>query len=375
MAFNFFGRQHRDVFASAGSNRATVYRCPPEGGLSALHVFCDSDPAEDYYVCAWSIDTATGAALLLLAGKSAVLKVINCATGTLETSLEGHGQCINDIAAHPTRPHLVATASRDQSVRLWNIRTRACVLIFQGDGGHRNEVLAVDWRRGGGTVLASAGMDSCVKIWDLAAFEDCIRASEEWTGAEGVAFPTRLVNLPTYSTRVVHFNYVDCIRWLGDFLLSKSVDNQIVCWRPDEEASERGGGTEVPSAASGATEAPAAPGGTRHRSKDCPVHSVQQLQLEDAKDVWWMRFSLDLSGQVLAAGTSQGKVLVFDPHRLQRGAVAKLRPRRLGNRNDESGGKLLVRQTTVSANGGIIVACHEDGSITRFDAEGGAVAG
>ena len=32
---------------------------------------------------------------------------------------------------------------QDESVRLWNVETGICILIFAGAGGHRNEVLSV----------------------------------------------------------------------------------------------------------------------------------------------------------------------------------------------------------------------------------------
>lgn len=32
---------------------------------------------------------------------------------------------------------------QDESVRLWNVHTGICILIFAGAGGHRNEVLSV----------------------------------------------------------------------------------------------------------------------------------------------------------------------------------------------------------------------------------------
>lgn len=81
-------------------------------------------------------------------------------------SLCGHGSAINDIAVHPFHPHIVATASKDHTIRVWNLHVGRPVLICQGDGSHVNEILSLDWRVVGKEwTLVSAGMDSCVKIW------------------------------------------------------------------------------------------------------------------------------------------------------------------------------------------------------------------
>ena len=37
---------------------------------------------------------------------------------------------------------------------------------------------------------------------------------------------------PTFSSHKVHGNYVDCVRWFGDLVLSKSVENVVTLFQP-----------------------------------------------------------------------------------------------------------------------------------------------
>ena len=45
-------------------------------------------------------------------------------------------------------------------------------------------------------------------------------------------------NTPGVHAPQVHFNYVDCVRWLGDLCASKSVDERIFLWRPEAGADD-----------------------------------------------------------------------------------------------------------------------------------------
>ena len=62
--------------------------------------------------------------------------------------------------------NLLLSCCKDESIRMWNVRTGTCLAIFAGDRGHREHVLSLDIHPTGGTFV-SGGMDTSVKIWSF----------------------------------------------------------------------------------------------------------------------------------------------------------------------------------------------------------------
>ena len=231
----------------------------------------------------------------------------------------GHTHPINELKFHPLDPNLLLSVSKDLTLRLWNIRTDICIAIFGGVEGHRDEVIsAVSSRHYNietccvvilvficfiedfdfeGKRIISGGMDHSLKIWslDTSAIEKAI--SDSYTfystpssstlakngGIKGEGnscrpFPTVLENFPAFNTRDIHCNYVDCVHWFGDFIVSKSCENSIVCWKPGRLGSN-------------VTK-------KKGNSNDSgPVTVIHRFDYKEC-DIWFMRFSLDSSKKV-----------------------------------------------------------------------------
>lgn len=164
--------------------------------------------------------------VLIVAGNHGVIRLIqpdSLDADAKESHLIGHPNAVNQVVCSTVKPYLLASASRDRSFKLWNIQTKVCIASFHGIDAHRDEVVTIDFDRKCDRIV-SAGCDHYIAIWDLTepSLAAAITASQQYDALKSdKAFKTLLVSFPMFGTRDLHLNYIDCVRFFGDLILSK----------------------------------------------------------------------------------------------------------------------------------------------------------
>lgn len=316
-------------------------------------------PEEVFYTCCWSADPETGQQILAVAGLRGIVRIINPTTMTCPKHYIGHGQAINELIFHPKQPFVLLSASKDYSLRLWNIQSDVCIAIFGGVEGHRDEVLSADFDVTGDRIM-SCGMDHSLKLWrlDKLPISDTILASYTFNANKSARpFSTVHEHFPDFSTRDLHSNYVDCVKWLGEFVLSKvecffprlirsingfffqSCENSIVCWKPGR-----------------IDDVAVAPVRTAGGDTISIIHRFEYKACE----IWFIRFALDYWRKFMALGNQNGKTFLWD---LETNDPAQARCSVLQHPLCLT----AIRQTTFSRNGDILICVCDDGTVWRWD--------
>lgn len=329
------------MFATVGSNRITVYKII-DGNIEPILCFADPNKEENFYCCAWAVSNSE--TVLLAAGANGIIRIISATEQTSTKYLSGHGGAINDLKVSPSKTDLVLSASKDHSLRLWNITTDVCIAIFGGVEGHRDEVLSSDFHCSG-TKIVSCGLDHSLKIWNFGEdILDAITASRIYNDATArKSFPTVRKHFPTFSTRDIHRNYVDCVSWYGNFILSKSCENVIVCWRPGKLENS----TDLSLPAKYTT--------------DTTCSIMENFDVKEC-DLWFLRFSIDPNMKYLALGNKIGKTYMFDldSHDHDSKPVERFT---LSHPRCQT----TIRQTCFSNDANILICTCDDGTIWRWD--------
>ncbi|MCO5551130.1 hypothetical protein L7F22_004627 [Adiantum nelumboides] len=150
----------------------------------------------------------------------------------------GESSCQCQVAGYASNGalHLL----KDESVRLWNVNSGVCILIFAGSNGHRNEVLSVDFHPSNKDLISSCGMDNTVKIWSLKDFSIYVEQSFDWKDI-GSKFPSKYVQFPEIGR--ARLSYAQCkspvrqtaMSFDGSTILCSCEDGSV--WRWDAISS------------------------------------------------------------------------------------------------------------------------------------------
>lgn len=292
----------RDLFVTCNGISIRIYEAKKRAKPMLLQIFEDEDVNEQFYCVAWTYNVdGNHEWWVCAAGKKGVLRVVNVQKGTNKMALTGHGEAINDLKVHPKDPALVMTASKDESLRLWNLRTQSTIAVFAGLKGHRGEVVHLDFNASGSRV-ASCGIDNSVRVWEIDCDDKVMAAILQSHEAADVGVNDTYVyhdktgtrcktkvpicQFPVFVTRKVHKHYVDCVMWVGDLLLSKSVHNRMFLWEPGDD----------------------------RESLSVPASSYTLLEeyVLDVCNVWFIRFGMDRQRRLVACGNDKVRSDVFD---------------------------------------------------------------
>ncbi|KAF2763141.1 WD40 repeat-like protein [Pseudovirgaria hyperparasitica] len=237
------------IFAATGRRLTIVVSINTENnGTEMLRQWENPKDVEgkfDSNSLTWSKDIDTGDPLLCIAGTGGDIRIYNVITGALVQTLGNHGGSVNDLITSPLDPRIIASASQDHSIHIWNLDKRARNSPSQVvlGGPHTDGVLTIDFHDSG-KFLLSGGHDTKVCMWKLPSVD-----AEKPNRARG-----QNVHFPVFESTEIHAGYVDCqsVKFHHDLILSKcSVDqpkdakkadrsdNCIVLWRIVDFQSDR----------------------------------------------------------------------------------------------------------------------------------------
>lgn len=78
----------------------------------------------------------------------------------------GHSDALNALAFNPASEFLIATASGDKTIGIWDIRsTKEKIHTLEG---HVDAVTSLQWHPKEASILGSASYDRRIIFWDLA---------------------------------------------------------------------------------------------------------------------------------------------------------------------------------------------------------------
>lgn len=292
-----------------------------------------------------------GPQLLCVAGLGGTIKVIDTVQEKLIYDLVGHTGGVWDLKAHPSNDHLLLSAGQDESIRLWNLKYPTLIAVFAGVQGHRDAVISIAWHPSG-EYFMSAGMDGVVRMWSIMtpevqkAIENSFEppfvqpnkynSEQVQNGGRNTAFFDTAVHMqPFWYSKEMHHEFIDCVQFIGDLILSKATTCKVSIWAP-----------ELPD---DIVNTIAEKNGVCHHLVDYNNPYAQE---------WYVRFCTDKRGLFLVCGNCAGDIRVYEVDEPSR-ELARL------NTPVSS----IVRMVQFSPDEKVLVACFDGGVVCKYNVQ------
>ncbi len=85
----------------------------------------------------------------------------------LSQPFTSHTSSIEDLQWSPSEATVFASCSADQSVQIWDVRSKGRKSVAGIDNAHGSDVNVISWNRGTSYLLLSGGDEGAIKVWDL----------------------------------------------------------------------------------------------------------------------------------------------------------------------------------------------------------------
>ncbi|CAD7956076.1 unnamed protein product [Amoebophrya sp. A25] len=176
---------------------------------------CSAEDSDDH-----EEEESRGALEVLCAVSDEVPKIVDAQSFRVVQALKGHSEVVVSTAV---RKDVIATGSKDNTVRLWDRVSGQCLACLKG---HTNSVLAICFPNKAEDVLFSSGADKTLKMWKLRE-----NPTAGGTGSSGDASLPLLASAEV--TRLAHDKDVNVLAFgpRGDKMLATGgQDKAIKLW-------------------------------------------------------------------------------------------------------------------------------------------------
>ncbi|ORZ01809.1 WD40-repeat-containing domain protein [Lobosporangium transversale] len=162
-----------NVLATTGGPQANIYdneHCGDHLDIMS-HFLLDPTGEEGFeelpemLTCCWMNQPQD--AILATAGTDKMIHILSLARSKELMRLSGHKHTITDIQPHPIRDEYILSASKDGTIRLWNILTGNCLVIFE----YKASVVCFNPHTQGTTFL-SGSYNGDIREWDMPSFDE-----------------------------------------------------------------------------------------------------------------------------------------------------------------------------------------------------------